>query len=804
MPEKDAQAAATRITGTTGDDSITTGDGIDTLNGNSGDDTITSGDGNDLTAGDMVGDEWVLVDGRWVYNPDAIISRGDRDHWSFDDVIFSGDGDDVVLGNGGNDLLVSGSGDDLVNAGTGRDTVDGGSGDDLINLEAGNDRAQGGTGADTVNAGSGDDLVHGDLEYDNLINNALPSAATFGQIAGAGGWLSEDINGQASLSQTVDTEDGASYKISFDLAANLAGGATCGAVEVLWNGAVIGTVEATSGVFETHTFEVAGAGDAGGLSLRELALEDSGPEINTDGPIFSYAAQASIGGETVDVAAFAPGQSKLFQMIDGQLNVFDPETEQYEVAGDPTGLRTNAIGFNTEDDLIYGIAKAAGRDSLGNPVSVRDLVMVDADGKAYRVGETPVADYVGDFDAEGNLWTFQSSLNRATKIDVNTLDSDGNPVAVNYDLPNGLFGGRTYDVAYSAEEDVFYAVESPGKNGGNGAVHRVDLSDVPGGGEPQISSIPISGTLFDDTMAAGLPKGAYGAVFLDGEGNLFFGLNRGDHDLDGSTPADGAIYRVEMDWQAGNAYAEFMAKSQSTGSNDGAVDPRAADPFAPVDADGCVLIRNPSLTGTDGGNDKLRGGDGEDSLHGGGGDDTLHGGNDDDQLHGDFGNDRLFGGKGDDTAMGGEGKDHLVLGKGDDLAQGGDGRDYLHGQDGADSLSGGSDADKLVGGDGADTLEGGAGDDHLWGGTWWQDGDADTFVTSAGNGRDMIHDFEVGHDVIDLSSYGINYEELQAHIQDQGWATVIDLSALTGGESNDRLILKSVDPNDLDESNFLL
>lgn len=68
----------------------------------------------------------------------------------------------------------------------------------------------------------------------------------------------------------------------------------------------------------------------------------------------------------------------------------------------------------------------------------------------------------------------------------------------------------------------------------------------------------------------------------------------------------------------------------------------------------------------------------------------------------------------------------------------------------------------------------------------------------------MIHDFETDKDVVDLTAYGIEFSELAAHIQDKGWATVIDLSALTGGEVNDRLILKSVSPDDLDESNFLL
>ena len=91
-------------------------------------------------------------------------------------------------------------------------------------------------------------------------------------------------------------------------------------------------------------------------------------------------------------------------------------------------------------------------------------------------------------------------------------------------------------------------------------------------------------------------------------------------------------------------------KRQSTGSNDGAVDPRAPDPFAPVDPDSTILLRDPMVISDQGGNDDLRGGDGDDTMLGGGGDDTLHGGADDDALHGDAGADRIMGGDGDDLA----------------------------------------------------------------------------------------------------------------------------------------------------------
>ncbi len=92
----------------------------------------------------------------------------------------------------------------------------------------------------------------------------------------------------------------------------------------------------------------------------------------------------------------------------------------------------------------------------------------------------------------------------------------------------------------------------------------------------------------------------------------------------------------------------------------------------------------------------------------------------------------------------------------------------------------------------------------MWGGNWWKDGASDTFIVSAGSGKDMINDFETHNDQIDLSSYGLEFSDLKNLITDKGWATEIDLSGLDGASSNDKVILKSVGPDDLDESNFIL
>lgn len=805
--------------GTTWDDNIVDGfsgaeaktlkeklEQVDKVNGHEGDDVISTGAGNDLAAGDMVSSEWSYVNGKWVFDPEAVVVSNYGADKSFDDHITTGAGDDVLLGNGGNDVLNAGAGDDIVNAGRGNDTAFGGAGDDVINLENGNDYAEAGLGDDIVNAGDGDDVVYGDLNGGNLLEGDTDGLSSFNQLANSAGWsFTDDADGSSMISKSANTVAGQEYTISFELAANLSAGVSTGTVEVLWNGEVVDTVSVNSGVYETFEVKVTSAGENGELSFRALdPVPDAHSNYNFDGPIISYEKDVDFGNGSTQVDAFAPGQAKLYQVIDGQLKAFDTESNTYVDVGNPPGFKINAVGFNVEDDLIYGVAKSDGVDSLGNPVKSTDIVMIDASGDAYRVGDGFYGDYVGDFDDQGNLWSFHSSLNRVSIVDVDNLDSEGNPQISHHDLPDALFTDRTYDMAFNSADGNFYAVVSPGKNGEAGKVVKIDVSAVSEGGNPTFEEIPITGTLYGDTMESGMAKGAYGAVFLDGDGNLFYGLNRGDHDLDASTGSQGAIFKVNADWDTGQAYSEFMSESQSTGSNDGAVDPRSFDAFAEIDADAAVLIRKPELIEMTGGNDDLRGGDGNDQMFGNAGDDTLHGGDGDDRLSGDEGNDNMMGGTGDDTMLGGTGDDKMQGQSGDDDLAGGDGKDYIHGGADNDVIDGGAGADKLVGGHGSDTIEGGAGDDHMWGGNWWKDNSADTFVASAGGGKDIIHDFETEHDQIDLSSYGLEYSDLQAAIKDKGWATEIDLSKLTDGQQGDKLLLKSVDSDDLDESNFIL
>lgn len=115
------------------------------------------------------------------------------------------------------------------------------------------------------------------------------------------------------------------------------------------------------------------------------------------------------------------------------------------------------------------------------------------------------------------------------------------------------------------------------------------------------------------------------------------------------------------------------------------------------------------------------------------------------------GNDRIYLYGGDDVFFTGSANDTLYGGAGDDLARGGSGNDLLIGGVGSDSLSGSMGDDVLSGGSGADQIAGGAGADVLTGGS-----QGDVFVFGRGTGADVITDYTVGQDHLQLmTGHGI-------------------------------------------------
>ncbi len=119
---------------------------------------------------------------------------------------------------------------------------------------------------------------------------------------------------------------------------------------------------------------------------------------------------------------------------------------------------------------------------------------------------------------------------------------------------------------------------------------------------------------------------------------------------------------------------------------------------------------------------------------------TILGSSFDDALYGRGGNDKIYGRGGDDYLSGGSGKDKL---------DGGSGHDDVYGGSGNDRLAGGAGQDLLSGGAGNDQILGGTGNDALFGGTG-----VDFFQFDFGDGNDVIYDFDIGIDFVDVSGTG--------------------------------------------------
>jgi VCBS repeat-containing protein len=121
---------------------------------------------------------------------------------------------------------------------------------------------------------------------------------------------------------------------------------------------------------------------------------------------------------------------------------------------------------------------------------------------------------------------------------------------------------------------------------------------------------------------------------------------------------------------------------------------------------------------------------------------------------------------------------------------GGDGNDLLFGNAGHDTLNGGSGKDLLVGGSGNDTMTGGSGNDQ--------------FVFATGFGKDIIIDFESGHDKIDLFAV-VSTNDVDGWIHDRVTASPINAAdTLITIDASDTITLRNVLAASLHASDFIV
>lgn len=429
---------------------------------------------------------------------------------------------------------------------------------------------------------------------------------------------------------------------------------------------------------------------------------------------------------------------------------------------------------------------------------------------------------------------------------------------------SGLGGNDTFYASKGNDSFIGGTGQDAADYSSNNSAITVDMarSEIDKGGDNGVDSLEsietVYGSDYDDFF-----YGDDGANnFYGNDGQDYFYADRGNDLYVGGSGSDSINYyastsgvRVDLfQGQGEGGFAEgdrYSAIERVIGSNfdDYLVASDQGVGFSGHDGDDTML------GGT--GGDILSGGNGIDTLDGKAGDDTLLGGEGADTLDGREGQDILFGGDGADIMRGGNEDDQLAGGEGEDIIDGGAGIDTaiytVASQQGSsvvndgvivnleqgyaidlwgdrdtltfvENVVGSRGNDQIIGGGKDNLLEGGAGDDEIDGGDGsdilygdyaadnsGNNSGSDTFIFTnddgsdgLSHGQDVIMDFELGRDTIDLSDTEVrDYDDLftvgDRYMEQVGDDTVIYTLDGVGGDS---ITLNNIQMSSLSEDDF--
>lgn len=725
--------------------------------------------------GDQIGQFYFDADGDWVDNGDAI-GEGDGDS------IRAGDGNDTVWSNDGDD------------------TVHGEGGNDRINLGGGNNVAFGGAGADTINGEWQNDTISGDdfiASGPNLIVNGSFEDTTgmtttgwgFSGAGAAPGWT--DANGfavefhndgrggltatdgsnwldleanpgqQNTVSQTVaGVQDGQVYVLSFDAAdlSNINDGTTQdNQLQVIWNGDVVGTIDASDGSWRNYEFYLIGGSGNGSNTLVFQGLGDvSGVGASIDNVQLYEGLEAAgdadsiVGGDGNDDLMGGAGDDTI-DAGNGADEVVGGSGNDYILAGAGNDKVYGGTGQDTildgaGDDLVYGgdgndvVYGGDGADTFSGNFGADEILGGDgADNLQGGQGndtlqggndnDTILGDgqwfTVADYASGGGAATNLTIINSADgPIELWWIDGTGTTQQYATIQPGDTFVQPTFEdhnwvlrdsdgywlelIEGAPNQTVNYGAEglNDSLDGGVGNDTLIGQfgNDTLLGGDGDDSLVGGSG---DDVLRAQNNTGV-GDTLLGGTGNDILYDSFGTATLDGGDGSDlihagtGTATVIGGDEGGDNDTLSFADANDTVSIT---LNGNEAGFYNDDDGDSGTFTGIESFELTSG-NDFLDGTVVSSSItvSATAGNDTIIGGSGDDLIDGGQGNDSLISGLGSDTLLGGDGNDLLIRGGTDandvlNVLAGGTGDDTIRLQDEINVN------DQIDGGDGIDTLE---------------------------------------------------------------------------------------------------
>ncbi|MEP1142258.1 MAG: LamG-like jellyroll fold domain-containing protein [Henriciella sp.] len=196
--------------------------------------------------------------------------------------------------------------------------------------------------------------------WDNLGGTAASDGEQF---------LELDFGGAAdAISQTVSTDAGQTYSLSFDMRAR--GESTTDTIEVFWNNEQVGVFDPASTDWEDVSFDVVGTGGSDVLEFREAEGESDGYGAHLDNislvEVPLTLVENVAGGEVGSFSVFDPDAGDTisysvsddrFEIVDGDLRLSDDASLDYEAeqSVDVTVTATDEGGLETSETVTIEV-----------------------------------------------------------------------------------------------------------------------------------------------------------------------------------------------------------------------------------------------------------------------------------------------------------------------------------------------------------------------------------------------------------------------------------------------------------------
>ncbi|BAF73025.1 hypothetical protein [Sulfurovum sp. NBC37-1] len=250
-----------------------------------------------------------------------------------------------------------------------------------------------------------------------------------------------------------------------------------------------------------------------------------------------------------------------FHMIDGVLNVFDPENEVYlPIGGQKASI--NAMGFDDQSGKLYASVRAATTDDYGTSLVKNDVIEIDRYSgkikKANTINNSKIDSYAADF-YNGALYARKSTTKLYKWIKSGDILSE-------ITFTSGSENAADFAIDDSSGTVMAYGLRSTSQTSGsadNTRLYKINLSNNTS------TNVKLTVTTPD---GADLSKG-WGATFIADNSKLFAANN------------NGYIYEI-VDYDTATPTATFLYRSVPTGNNDGASCPDANQYAVDSDGDG--------------------------------------------------------------------------------------------------------------------------------------------------------------------------------------------------------------------------